>query len=281
MRAPATLPKAARTEVPTHTTMIAIRPDEDEVNKRMQERARAAELPAVLPRIWQIIVAVSFPLVLIGGVIRLVASPYFSWIEYFRPGFPADMYGFSSQERLNAGAYVVDYINNLAGREYLAGLKDRDDQPLFKTGEVSHMADVKTVYAIGMLIAFVMVILMVIGIIYLARKSPGGVRRSLFAGSIATLVIIIAVGVFAGMGFEAFFTDFHKLLFANGSWTFAASDTLIRLYPEQFWIDSALSIGITVFVVSAFVFVLAWPTKRRRELVAAAKRKPQGRRAAE
>jgi uncharacterized membrane protein len=44
--------------------------------------------------------------------------------------------------------------------------------------------------------------------------------------------------------FWSFFADFHHLFFQGNSWLFPDSDTLIRLYPLQFWQDAVLSIGI-------------------------------------
>ncbi|ABY24728.1 integral membrane protein, putative [Renibacterium salmoninarum ATCC 33209] len=280
MRPASTLPAALKTEVPTETTMLAVRPPEDEVDRRHAERAQAAETKAILPRFWQILVAVFFPFVLLLLAIRVIAMPLFAWIEYNRPGFPADSFGFNTEERVTYGSYAVDYLNNFTGPKYLAGLVGSDGRPLFGSGEVSHMVDVKGVYMIAMLAGLVLLIAMIVGIIYLAKRSVGGVRRSLFAGSAATLVIIIGLGVFALLGWERFFTDFHQLFFANGTWTFRLSDTLIRLFPEQFWTDSGGTIGVLVLLVASLTFAFSWPTKRRRELAAAAKRRPQGRRAA-
>ncbi|MDQ0822125.1 putative membrane protein [Arthrobacter sp. V4I6] len=59
------------------------------------------------------------------------------------------------------------------------------------------------------------------------RRNAGrrGVRRGLFAGSIVNLVIITGVGVLAVLGWEQFFTEFHRVFFANGTWTFSLQDT--------------------------------------------------------
>jgi uncharacterized membrane protein len=42
------------------------------------------------------------------------------------------------------------------------------------------------------------------------------------------------------------FVAFHQVFFAAGTWTFEYSDTLIRLFPNRFWFDAALTIaGLT------------------------------------
>ena len=42
------------------------------------------------------------------------------------------------------------------------------------------------------------------------------------------------------------FDAFHEVFFAAGTWRFPFSDSLIRLYPEQLFMDAALLIAIFV-----------------------------------
>jgi integral membrane protein (TIGR01906 family) len=78
-----------------------------------------------------------------------------------------------------------------------------------------------------------------------------------------TIAIIVALAVLAALGWEQFFTDFHRIFFANGTWTFRLEDTLIRLFPAQFWMDSALVIGVLVMIVASLLVIFCWPTQRR------------------
>ena len=55
-------------------------------------------------------------------------------------------------------------------------------------------------------------------------------------------------------------------VFADGSWTFSLDDTLIRLFPSQFWIDAGIAIAGLVLLASIVTLVLTWPTRRRRGL---------------
>ncbi|WP_288026095.1 TIGR01906 family membrane protein [Arthrobacter sp.] len=260
------------------TTMLQVRPPQEEVDRRLAAREQAANTRPVLPRVFQVLMAVFYPVVLLVLAIRLVTTNAFLWIEYHRPGFPADTFGFTTDDRLTYGSYTVDYLLNFAGPRYLGDLVNSQGNPLFLEREVAHMADVKSLIDFAFLLGLVLAIIMVIAIIYLSRRSTGGVRRGLFAGSIVTLVLIIALGVLALMGWETFFTDFHKIFFANGTWTFYTDDTLIRLFPSDFWSDAGIFIGAFVLVVSSLTLAFTWPTKDRRHAVARAKR--PGRRAA-
>ncbi|MCF3139272.1 TIGR01906 family membrane protein [Paenarthrobacter sp. AR 02] len=253
---------------PLPTSALQVRPPEDEVARRNAEREQAAKVKPVGPRIFQVLLAVFYPVILLVLAVRAVTSPLFLWVEYNRPGFPGDGYGFSTDDRMTFGSYAVDYLSNWAGPRYLGGLMNQDGTKLFKDSEVAHMADVKVVILTSFAAGLLLIILSIIGILYLRKRSNGGIRRGLFAGSIVTLVIIIGLAVLAALSWQQFFTEFHRIFFANGTWTFSLDDTLIRLFPGQFWVDAGIVIGALVFLVATLTFIFTWPTKRRRAGIA-------------
>lgn len=251
---------------PLHTSALHVRPPEEEVERRNAERESAANARPVPPRVMQVLLAVFFPVVLLILAVRAVTSPLFLWVEYNRPGFPGDGYGFSTDDRMTYGSYAVDYLSNWAGPRYLGDLVHRSGDKLFKDGEVSHMADVKLVILSTFGAGVLLLLLSLIAILYLRKRSKGGVRRGLFAGSIITLVLILGLGTLAFLGWQQFFTEFHRIFFADGSWTFSLDDTLIRLFPGQFWIDAGIVIAGLVLLTALVTLILTWPTRRRRGL---------------
>lgn len=238
---------------------------EEEIRRRAEERERAGETKPVLARVLQVMIAVFFPVMLLAAAIRAVATPLFLWVEYHRPGFPADSYGFSTDDRMTYGSYAVDYILNFSGPRYLGELMTPSGESLYLESEVSHMADVKSVLTMVFIAALAMAVLSVIACVYLARRYPGGIRRGLFAGAVLTLVLVGALIVLAVLGWESFFTQVHSIFFANGNWTFRLDDTLIRLFPAQFWMDAGIAIAGLVLLSCLAVLIAAWPTKSRRE----------------
>jgi integral membrane protein (TIGR01906 family) len=251
---------------PLPTSALQIRPPEEEVERRNAEREQAAKAKPILPRVMQVLLAICYPVILLVLAVRVVASPLFLWAEYNRPGFPGDGYGFNTDDRMTYGSYAVDYLSNWSGPRYLGELVSRSGDKLFKDGEVSHMADVKLVILSAFAAGAVLVLLSLIAMIYLRRRSAGGVRRGLFAGSIITLALITGLGVFATLGWQQFFTEFHRIFFADGTWTFSLQDTLIRLFPTQFWVDAGIVIGALVLLASLLTLILTWPTRKRRGL---------------
>ncbi|WP_370646455.1 TIGR01906 family membrane protein [Arthrobacter sp. zg-Y238] len=238
-----------------------------EAQRRAQEREKAAAGKPVLARVLQVMIAVFFPVMVLAAAIRAVATPLFLWVEYHRPGFPADSYGFSTDDRMTYGSYAVDYLLNFSGSRYLGDLVGDGGEPLYLDSEVSHMADVKTVLTVAFIAAMVMAVLSLFAALYLHRRSPGGIRRSLFSGAVLTLVLVAALVVLAVLGWEQFFTQLHTIFFANGNWTFRLDDTLIRLFPAQFWMDAGITIAALVLLTCIVVLVSCWPTRARRERV--------------
>jgi len=256
---------------PLPTSALHVRPPEEEVERRNAQRESAANAKPVAPRVMQVLLAIIYPVILLILAVRAVTSPLFLWVEYNRPGFPGDGYGFNTDDRMTYGSYAVDYLSNWAGPRYLGDLVHRGGEKLFKDGEVSHMADVKVVILSTFGAGALLLLLALTAILYLRKRSTGGIRRGLFAGSIITLALILGLGTLAALGWQQFFTEFHRVFFAAGSWTFSLDDTLIRLFPSQFWIDAGIAIAGLVLLASIVTMVLTWPTRRCRGIAQQAK----------
>jgi integral membrane protein (TIGR01906 family) len=166
-------------------------------------------------------------------------------VEYRTPGFPADEFGFTLQDRLHWSTLSIDYLVNKADISYLGNLTLPDGSPLFNERELSHMHDVKQVVKPVLWLGYTIWFL-IVGLGLWARL--GGwwheYLRGLRRGGWLTLGLVVALGVFAGISFWQFFTIFHELFFTGGSWLFLYSDTLIRLFPLPFWQDAFLFAGL-------------------------------------
>ncbi|MCP3427008.1 TIGR01906 family membrane protein [Rothia sp. AR01] len=215
-------------------------------------------------RLRQALIALAVPLVTLALALRAVASPLFLWIEYHRPGFPADPYGFSPEERMTYGSHGLDYILNFAPERYLGDVVLGNGDRAFTAPEIGHMTDVKHVLLWALLAVAVFALVAAAGALGLRRRAPGSARRALFLGGWLTLALMLALGVSAALGWESFFVAFHELFFPQGNWAFRLSDTLIRLYPPQFWVDAAATVGALALIVSTALLAATWPRSRRR-----------------
>ena len=184
------------------------------------------------------------PLGLTLGSVRLMMTGTYLQVEYNKPDFPPDDYGFTIADRLHYAPVAVDYL--VSGPDNaLSVLTFADGRPVYNGRELQHMADVRRVTQ-GAFAGGMGIVVLGIGIGFLLAQSPAGRKAlvfSLLRGAALTLVLIfgLALGVF--VAWDTFFTQFHQLFFAEGTWQFAYTDSLIRLFPVRFWQDAALTIG--------------------------------------
>ena len=236
-----------------------------EAAERAAAREDAVEDTPRFLKLRATLIALTVPLTVLMIAIRAVASAPFLWLEYHRPGFPEDSYGYYLVERMRLGSYGVDYINNFAPREYLARVTTGADNTLaFTEAEVNHMHDVKWVLLIATVAVAALFLVTLFSSISLRERTPGTIRRSLFTGAWITLGLIAVLGVVGFFGWEWLFTTFHQVFFPQGNWEFSVRSSLIRLYPPQFWIDAAIAVAVLVAAQITLLLVTTWPTKYRK-----------------
>jgi len=187
------------------------------------------------------------PLFLLGLALRLMLAPWFLSVEYNMPYFPADEYGFTKADRLHWAPFALDYLVNSEDISYLGDLKFEDGSPLYNERELSHMIDVKVVTQGGLRAWTVsLVLLALLGLWAWRRDWMQAYRQGLRRGGWLMITLAAAIAGFASVAFWQFFTAFHGLFFKGDSWIFLYSDTLIRLFPMQFWQDVFIWVGVIV-----------------------------------
>ena len=217
---------------------------------------------AVLKFILRTFLTIAFPLLVVLVIVRLIMTPAFLTLEYNRPGFPADFYGLTREERLEYAPYAIDYLFNGEDVTFLGDLTFPDGTPMFNVRELRHMHDVKIVTQIAFGAALVLGISYAVVVIFLWRRGwRTTLRQALFSASLLTLGIIFSIVFVAVLNWDFFFTAFHTLFFEDDTWYFAYSDTLIRLFPEQFWFDAALLIGGLTVLTSLIILGVTWRWK--------------------
>ena len=205
-------------------------------------------------------IAVSVTPILVVNAFRVLATGTFVRAELGRDGFPPDGYGFTTDQRKELALLGLRSIEpGSDGIVLLERARLPNGSPAFGFRELSHMRDVRRLFGIalrGQLIALVVIAALALG---LARtRFRLVVPLGLLAGAVATLAIAVLAVPLILLGFDGFFVRFHEIFFSGDSWRFNNADTLIRIYPEQFWQDvSRLAAGIAV--AQAVVLVpLAW-----------------------
>ncbi len=196
------------------------------------------------------------PLALVLTAVRLLLTPVTVYVEYNTPGFPPDPFGFTKEDRLYWSQIGMNYLLNDAGVNYVGDLRFADGKPVYNERELRHYEDAKRVLKqalalwIGALAA-----LIALGIWGWLGGWWELFRRGLRRGAWLTLILIALVLVLVLVAFQGFFVAFHEALFPAGTWTFEWSDTFIRLFPERFWRDVFVYVGVLT-LIPAVVLVL-------------------------
>lgn len=176
-------------------------------------------------------------------------------------GLPAD--------QLNRGAdQIKEYFNN--DEEFLdlqveyAGA----DVSLYKEREILHMVDVKAlmqgVFAIANWSGVVLLFLLAVGLIALKQDVFPLLLRSLKWSAIGTGAFLIIFGGTAAINFDWLFTQFHFLSFANDLWLLDPyNDYLIIMFPQQFFFEATLFIGLLTIIDFVFITFAARIARKR------------------
>lgn len=196
--------------------------------------------------------------------IRVLLTPVFYQIEYRMPYFPPDPYGFSQEDRLKGAALSIDYLLNDATLDYFNQFKLGDGTPFYNLRELSHMLDVKILIKDAFSVWFMLLaILIMVGAGAKARNGMSTFWKALSRGGLLTIILIVLVLFFVILAFSSLFTQFHMLFFTGDTWLFEYSDTLIRLFPMQFWQDAFIWIAVLSIAQSLAIFLLGkkWAKK--------------------
>ncbi len=125
---------------------------------------------------------------------------------------------------------------------------------------LSHFAEVKQIFNMIYLAGAVSLVIVIVSFII---KSHLGELKYLRNCTIITVVLPLAVGIFALINFDALFLIFHKVVFSNDDWLFdPVTDPIINMLPETFFLQCALII-ICTMLLGAAIALIVYFVKRR------------------
>ncbi len=213
-----------------------------------------------------IAIALAVPAIPVVNGLRLVTNDEYVRAVYERGGVPDDRYGLSSEDRTRLALVGLSSIKpSSAGIELLQTAKLRSGEPAFNSRELAHMEDVRTLVARAYRLQVILVV--AIGILALIlgllRSMRPLVPVALARGAVLTVVLAIAIAIVAATSYSSFETPFHTIFFDGETWRFAETDTLRRLYPDRFWLDTAIVIGGLAVLQALVLFPLARLWARR------------------
>ena len=208
---------------------------------------------------------ICFSLLLFTSTVRLGVSN----MQLYEYGF--DKYRVSEDTRINraqlsdVGRRLVDYFNSrVETPQMMVVIEGKGQIPLFQENdqnrELTHLKDVKSLFQLNYAVqmASLAYIVTYVLLFLLWRKSRWqNLARGVRGGCVFTLAVIVVLGIASvSIDFEQLFIRFHHVAFDNPWWV--SSGYLPRLFPEQFWQDTAL-LGAGVIAVEALILgSIAW-----------------------
>ena len=223
-------------------------------------------MPTPIVRFLKVLLLLLLPLLLvIGSVQLLVTDPYLAF-EYGKANFPPDPFGFDRAQRLAFASANFRYVREAQPLQALADQR-LGDAPLYNERELKHMQDVQNVYqAVSLMwkIAAVLIVLAGLALAWRAETRPA-LAAALKSGGLFTTALVGIVGLLAVIAWRVWFVAFHQVFFAPGTWMFDYSDTLIRLFPEKFWFDAALTISGLSLLGGLLLALIGWRWQPKRQ----------------
>ena len=200
---------------------------------------------------------IGIPLVIFSAVVAIA----FNTVAVYQYGF--DKYNVGSELRISEADLThiakdfIAYLNS--SKEYLdtrAVINGRETD-VYNTDEVLHMKDVKGLVRLdyGVLLVSFLYTSLYCGLWLWRKAERRKLARSILAGSLVTLAVMLALWIGSLINFNWLFLHFHYLAFSNNFWS--AQGNMLKLFPDGFWYDIVLYCAITMAVVSALAAVVS------------------------
>lgn len=198
------------------------------------------------------------PILILTAAVRLLTTDQYLAFEYGKATFPRDQFGFTNRQRFILASTNIHYVRAHLPHDELSK-QTLDGIPVYDPREVSHMADVRTVFeAVLFTGKITLLLLLSIGLSLWQKGEQRMLGSAIQWGGLLTSAFILTVGLLAIFSWQSWFNTFHLFFFEPGSWLFSYSDTLIRLFPVEFWFDATLTISALGLIGGLITALVGW-----------------------
>jgi uncharacterized protein DUF1461 len=221
-------------------------------------------------RLGAYLIGAATALVILGASILPFATPAYVGLEQGRTGACVQPRERPLESVAGTPCYAAgerDRINQqLLGDLFLwrgdFTVRDSAGVLVLNAGEEAHMRDVRGVFAGFELLVLASIVVLVVA--FRGANVPvlrAAAWRAVGRGARGLVIALVVAGAFAVFAFDAAFEVFHELFFSAGTYTFdPRTDRLVQLFPERFWSETAIAVGVAAIVVAVLT---AWQASRR------------------
>jgi len=204
-----------------------------------------------------VVMCIATAIVVYIGVFSIVANSekyYFSKYEEFGV---YNKFNVSDEYLQNETRFLLNYLENGKGRI---------DSSWYKEREIEHLMEVRDLYKKVYLLQSVCVLLVVMSLLAVVflngRTDEGFVKRVLSRYLIGTGIAVFGMFVFflvMMLTFSSSFITFHEVLFKTDTWMLdPAIHNLIKMFPQQFFFDMFIRIGVFSLLVGCLFLVIGY-----------------------
>lgn len=169
--------------------------------------------------------------------------------------------GYSYAQIKQAYDQVLNYLT-LPGGTFKSGVFS------MSADGISHFVDCKILFSINLIALLISTCILVTTLILVKFKKvtllrPYGYDASFFS-SISIFVVFALIFGLASINFDKAFTIFHKIFFpGKDNWQFGYEDQIINILPQEFFMNCAILIGVSILAISLTIIVFQIIKKRK------------------
>jgi hypothetical protein len=207
------------------------------------------------------LVCVALPLALLLVGVRLATA--LAPLDFRRAGFPPDPWGMTAESRAGWSDRILAFLGgggrgleqcSMAPKEIPPERDPEEGQRAFTTREILHLRDVGRLYRSACWTGWAALLALVFG----AFGSRQRIFAVLRAAALCTLALMATLLLAAALAPDAMMDRIHGAFFSSGSFLFYGTDTLVRVYPPEFWRDFLVFVTLFATAGAGAILALAW-----------------------
>jgi integral membrane protein (TIGR01906 family) len=207
----------------------------------------------MLEKAARLIMIITFPTIVLLTSLQLIAFQPAYYERQFSRYQIEEATGMEQEDLLYTISHVIDYLAGKRDDLVVISRVRGEEREIFGDREKHHMEDVRLLFARGILLRNMALLLFAAG---LATVAAGGRDKTIrisraFAWSAWFPLGLGAIGsLLVASNFSYWFVVFHELLFDNDLWLLDPSrEILIQMLPEGFFADTALLTAVLTVLV--------------------------------
>ena len=131
--------------------------------------------------------------------------------------------------------------------------------------EITHLEDVKsTISLANFQLAFTTSAAFILILVLATKGEFKYLGKSLIRASLATIAAVLILWISYLLNFSFIFDNFHKIIFKSNLWQLPPESNLIKLFPQQFFVNFANRIAYQTVIMAALIIIVAQILKGRK-----------------